>query len=374
MSRVIAVKATIGISVLLAVAVPAAAAFAGGSTSPARRQTQQGLASWPMRTLVPNRVLAYGEALTPRFLYAMISRTHTPMRGPYRLERTDLRDGSVRKGALFRVGHIAVASGYVWVYGTRRPESPARVIQVDPRTLAPIRPIRLPAEATTLADGIVTAGPSRSVWIGTSRHLLRVDAATGAVLVRASAPAGLAVGDLALDPSGRYLYVSMAHVDVRGGASGAEVLEYDARSGHELAYTAHGLITYSTAGAALTATPGGVWASFRTGMLGLTIHLRQRDLALVPPPGPGIAQTSASSLFRWPMSATTLYGGGALWLTNEGGFMACLDPGTGNVRALERIPHFADIYALAADHVSRRLLAIEGGDIVQLTPPHRCWS
>ncbi len=73
------------------------------------------------------------------------------------------------------------------------------------------------------------------------------------------------------------------------------------------------------AGVALTAMPGGVWASFRTGMLGLTIHLGQHDLAMITPPGPGVAQRPANGLFQWPMSATTVYGGGALWLVNEAG-------------------------------------------------------
>jgi hypothetical protein len=124
----------------------------------------------------------------------------------------------------------------------------------------------------------------------------------------------------------------------------------------------------------LTAVPGGVWASFRTGMLGLTIHLRRRDLTLIAPPGAGIAKTPATGLFHWPMSATTLYAGGALWLTNEAGFMACLDARKGGVRALERIPRSPQIALLSADPASRRLLALANGDVVELTPPERCWT
>jgi hypothetical protein len=359
-----------GLAALAALTVFAAP---GRPTARAGTVVKRASASWPERVLVRDGVPAADEVTTPTSLYALISRTHTPMRGPYQLERTDLRTGSVRKGSLFAVGHIAVASGYVWVYGARNPESPPRVAQVDSRTLAPIRSIRLPADRATYAEGIVTAGPRGSVWIGTSRHLLRVDAATGAALVRVTAPPGLAVGDLAVDPSGRYLYVSTAHI-VRGGVEGGAVFEYDARSGRELAYTARGLITYSVAGAGLTAVPGGVWASFRTGMLGLTIHLRRRDLTLIAPPGAGIAKTPATGLFHWPMSATTLYAGGALWLTNEAGFMACLDARKGGVRALERIPRSPQIALLSADPASRRLLALANGDVVELTPPERCWT
>ena len=44
------------------------------------------------------------------------------------------------------------------------------------------------------------------------------------------------------------------------------------------------------------------------------------------------------------MGASTIYGGGALWLANQNGVMACVDPRIGVVRAQE---HLAD--ALAAD-------------------------
>ncbi|HEY3036361.1 MAG TPA: hypothetical protein VGJ54_17105, partial [Streptosporangiaceae bacterium] len=269
--------------------------------------------------------------------YALISRTGTPARGPYVLECTEMRAGVVRTGPVLPVGHLAIASGYLWVYGAAGGGSQPRVSQVDPRTLDPIRPVRLPAvPARTYPAVAVAAGPGGSVWIGSFRALLRVDAATGAVLVRVRLPAGLAVSDISVDPGRGHLYVSVAHL-VNGGIEGNEVFEYDARSGRRLAVAASGLVTDSVAGAALTAVPGGVWASFRTGMLGLTIHLRQDDLAVIAPPGPGIAQTPAISVFHWPMYATTVYGGGALWLANQTGIVACLDPQTGKVRAKERL-------------------------------------
>src|SRR5258708_33417676 len=70
--------------------------------------------------------------------------------------------------------------------------------------------------------------------------------------------------------------------------------------------------------------------------MGLTIHLRQQDLAPVAPPGPGIEWQPATGVFHWPMYATTAYGGGALWLANQVGIVACLDPQTGEARANER--------------------------------------
>jgi len=353
------------ISAWLAAAVMCAAASAASSADPSAAQ-----ARWPERLLVREGLTVAGQAVSTGFLYALISETHTPIRGPYRLERTNLHTGTMRKGPTFSLGYLAVAAGRLWLSGASGRQ--VRVLEVDPRSLTAVRSIVLPREAAGSTRVAVAAGPGRSVWVGSSRTLLRVDAATGAVLTRVIVPARLDVGDLAVDPSRRHVYVSTAHL-VKGGIE-AVLFEYDARSGRELARASTGLITYSVAGAELTAVPGGVWASFRTGMLGLTIHLRQRDLALVAPPGPGIAKTPATGIFHWPMSATTLYAGGALWLSNESGIVACLDPRTGKVRASERVSPSATLDLLAADAVSHRLYGLEGPGLVRLTPPRRCWS
>jgi hypothetical protein len=341
---------------------------------------QQGTpASWTERIAEreSQAELVSDEAVDPAtgVAYALISRTGTLVRGPYALECTDLRSGVVRKGPVLPVGHLAVASGYLWVYGAAGGGPQPRVSQVDPRTLELIRRVHLPAvPARTYPAVAVTAGPGGSVWIGSFRALLRVDAAIGAALVRVRLPAGLAVSDISVDPGRGHLYVSVAHL-VNGGIEGNEVFEYDARSGRRLAVAASGLITDSVAGAALTVVPGGVWASFRTGMLGLTIHLRQHDLAAIAPPGPGIALTPATGAFHWPMYATTVYGGGALWLANQTGIVACLNPRTGKVRAREKVLQGRLIYQLlAADPVSRQVFAVGARGLVRISPPRRCWA
>lgn len=307
--------------------------------------------------------------------YALVSRMSTPIRGPYVLECTELRTGVVRTGPTFPVGHLTLASGYLWVYGAAGSGSHPRVSQVDPRNLNLIRSIHLPAVPAPVYPTVaVAAGPGGSVWIGSFQALLRVDAATGAVLAQVMLPAGLAVSDISVDPGGGHLYVSVAHL-VNGGLRGNEVFEYDARSGRRLAVAASGLITDSVAGAAMTAVPGGVWASFRTGMLGLTIHLRQSDLAMIAPPGPGIALSPATGIFHWPMYATTLYGGGALWLASQTAIVACLNPGTGKVRAQEKVRQARLIdQLLATDPVSRQVFALDARGLVRISPPRGCWA
>jgi hypothetical protein len=301
----------------------------------------------------------------------MVSLTTTPERGPYRLVRTTLATRTVRRGPLFTLPEVAVAAGRLWVTGSER--RLPRAIEVDPASLRTIRVIRFSQGYGADPFVQVTPGFAGSVWLGTDRTLLRVSVATGKTLAKTSVPAGFVVTDLASDPSATHLYVSLAR-DVNGGMAGGGLIEDDAASGRQLATAGSPLLSDSVAGAGLTAVPGGVWASFRTGMLGLTLHFRQSDLALIAPPGPRIVLTPANGLFHWPMSASVLYGGGALWLTNESGVRACLDPSTGAVRARQHISPQKVLDLLAVDPASHHLLAIDNATtVIEMTPPARCF-
>jgi hypothetical protein len=86
-----------------------------------------------------------------------------------------------------------------------------------------------------------------------------------------------------------------------------------------LAAASGGLLRYSVAEAWLTAVPGDVWASFRTGMTGLTVHLRRKGLRMIATPGPGIAQTRPDGVFQWVMFEDASYGGGVVWVANQSG-------------------------------------------------------
>jgi hypothetical protein len=346
--------------------------------SPARRSAP-GL--WPQRLIESQRPsnLVSGEVINPASdtYYTLTSRTHTPMRGPYVLACTDLRTGAVHEGPTFPVGSLTAASGYLWVYGAPRPGSRPLIYQVNPGTLARIRLLPPPPGHADFGAVSFAEAPGDSMWIGYDRTLLRLAVSTGAALTRATLPPGLTVTDIAVDPARATLYVSAAHV-VRGGMEGLVMLEYAARSGHRLPGASGGLLRYSVAGAGLTAVPGGVWVSFRTGMLGLTIHLRRSGLRMIAPPGPGIALRPATGVFHWAMSAAAAYGGGALWLANLR-VVACLDPQTGKVRASERVgqspkPPSQLITQLAAiDPITHTIYGPNGTGLVQVIPPRQCW-
>jgi hypothetical protein len=337
---------------------------------------------WPERLIAPEGQSVAAQAVDPAagLAYVLVSRTARGLRGPFVLECISLRTGAARRGPVFPPSpavsgdSLMLASGYLWVSETPATSSRPLVYQVGLRSLAVIRSLRLPGQSSACPGVAVAPGPAGSVWIGSARALLRVDTASGAVVRHLTLPAGVAVADSATDPAHGYLYLSVARV-VKGGCGGNELLEYGARSGRLLAAATRGLITDSVLGAQLTAVPGGVWASFRTGMLGLTVHLRQRDLAMIAPPGPGIALTPATGIFHWAMGAAAIYGGRALWLATEGGRVACIDPQTGRVRAAESIPFSrAMITPLAADGTTRQVIAAAGQGLVQVMPPWRCWQ
>jgi len=198
--------------------------------SPMRRSA----ASWPERSLLrqsPAEPVS-DQVISPTTdtAYALTSRTRAPTQRPYILECTGLRTGGVHTGPRFSVGSLALVSGYLWIYGTPEPGSLPVISQVSQATLTRIRSVPLPPRPAGPGGPAFAAGPDDSVWIGYAQTLLRVDAATGAVVTRVTLPPGLGVSNISADPARTTLYVSAARA-VRGGFEGLVMLEYDARSG-----------------------------------------------------------------------------------------------------------------------------------------------
>jgi hypothetical protein len=148
------------------------------ATARAARSMSRASGAWPERIVAREGVMVSSPVVSGGFVYALISQTHTPARGPYRLERTNLRSGVVRTGPRFAVGKLALASGHLWVSGA----SGFRlcVFEVDPRSLRVVRSLRLSA-VPSYGLLAVAPGPAGSVWLGSWRMLERVDAISGAV-------------------------------------------------------------------------------------------------------------------------------------------------------------------------------------------------
>jgi outer membrane protein assembly factor BamB len=310
-------------------------------------------------------------------VYALLPQHLGDVAGPWVLTAISVRTGAARRGGTFRTSELTLAGGYLWLYDSASDRP--RVDEVAPGTLTVVRAIPLPSGPSPFGAGPkVAAAPDGSAWVGTRHELLRVSVRTGTVLATATLPAGLAVVTMATDPDGGYLYVAAAR-EVGGGAvEGAIILEFSERTGALLATADGDPIRYSIAGATLTAVPGGVWASFRTGSLGASVLLSGRGLAVITAPHLPAARLSA---YYWAMSSTSVYGGGTLWVTATiGSLVACLDPATGKVIARETVhsPRAQLNDLLAVDPATGELYgtAVDGsfGALVSVKPPAACWA
>ena len=324
-------------------------------------------APWPQRVILREDAALQdaSQVLDPAagVLYVLVPGAS----GSYVLQATDLRTGRVRRGASYRVSGLALAAGSLWVYGQAKGR-PSVLYQVSPRTLTTIRALTVPGND----EPAPAAGPAGSVWAGAGRALLRISVRSGAVLARGVLPPGLELSALAASPDATTLYAAAAQLN----PGGAVVLEYTASTGRRLAQAAGGALYWSAGGAWLTAVPDGVWVWFRTGMLGLSGLLSKRSLKVVA----GLSTTldagespatGIGTIYDWAMGSSAAYAGGALWVTTNGGLVACVNPVTGRVRAQERVT--SQPVLVAPDPAARQIVVVGETGVVAITPPRDCW-
>jgi len=348
-------------------ASPPAAATATSQASPRSALAAVG-APWPQRVILREDAALQdaSQVLDPAagVLYALAPGAS----GSYVLQAIDLHTGRVRRGASYRVSGLALAAGYLWVYGQAKAGRPSVLDETSPRTLATIRSLSVPGND----EPAPAAGPAGSVWAGAGRTLLRVSVRTGAVLARAVLPPGLELTALAASPDATTLYAAAAQLN----PGGAVVLEYTASTGRRLAQAAGGALKWSAGGALLTALPAGVWVWFRTGMLGLSGLLSKRSLNVVA----GLSTTldagespatGIGTIYDWAMGSSAAYAGGALWVTTNGGLVACVNPATGRVRNQERVT--SQPIEVAPDPAARQIVVVGDTGVVAITPPRDCW-
>jgi hypothetical protein len=340
-------------------------------------------AQWPLRVILPqiageldaDQMVSQVFDLAAGVLYAMVATT--PTSATYVPEVVDLRTGRVRRGESYPVTGLALASGYLWVYGSSGGHP--LLDQVSTQTLATIRRVPVPGIRGNQGVAGVTAGPAGSVWVGGGRALVRLSVRTGAVMAQAILPAGLDLSNLAT--GGRNLYASATRLRPGGGV----VLEYSEAAGKLLAQTGRAPLTWALWGPILTPVPGGVWVSFRSGMLGQSGLLSARSLSVVnglptvisasdsPATGPG-------TIYNWAMGSISTYAGGVLWVATSSGVVACVNPATGTARAQEVVPSVPawGIFALAADPHTRQVVAVISATgyagVVTISAPGACWN
>ncbi len=284
----------------------------------------------------------------------------------YRLRRMPLSGAFVTVGPTFPVFGISLGAGSVWVYGARPAGHSVSLAlyQVNRSTLAVTRSWQLSGNQSRSGFVAVAPGGSGTEWVGFLRTVLRINASSGAIVSRIRLHSGLTVSDLSVDPAGRHLYV-VANTSVSGSA----VVEFDPASLRELASNSRGDLRFSVGGASATAVPGGVWISFRTGMLGETLLLSQRNLRMVKLPG----ATKPRSLFHWVMFASTEYAGRSLYLARQDGIIACLNPRTGAVRSRGRLSQLVNAgQLLQAGRHGRPLYGLSPSALIAISSPAAC--
>lgn len=352
-------------SAIVKVAAAATVALAGTLGGPASAATS---APWPYRLVVaqPARLGIYSQVIDHATGTDLA--LATVRLGQYRLRSTPIAGGRTVLGPAFPVPFLTLGAGALWIFGPEiRAGSVVRLYEVNPASLTVTRSWTLSPPQHQASVVAVAAGRDDTVWVGFLRTILRINARSGAVVGRIAIPdRRLLLTDLAPNLSGRHIFVSLT--TRREGSS--SIAEFSVATGRQIAFNAGSAVAASAGQDRLTAAPGRVWVSFRTGMMGETVLLRLHRLEVVRLPGAG----SPGSLFEWAMWASTFYAGHSVYLARDDGRIACLYPRNGHdrVKGLVRglIPTGAQL--LGAADGGRVLYAASARGVIAITPPAAC--
>lgn len=350
-----------GLAALLAscssAAVPPAARRAttssGVSTAPQVTQppkpTQVPTPTWPTTT-VPLTGEAQSLAATVDAVYGLsVPQGDTQAAVPFRYDRGTHR--LVYGPRLPDAEDLTVTGGWVWVVSPDLPpqDQASRVYRLDPATLDRRSVQDLPRSGDSAVVAATVGGP---LWVATGSDLYSLDPTSGAIHTRRSLAGEITA--LATDPQGRYLYVA----DNTGGLT---VDERDARSGTLVRQTTRPL---AIAGGGLAATPGGVWITYRSGMLGQAERLDAASLARTAPSAEAL--TTPDSTYDETMGVVVSVSEGVAWVSAVHS-LTCADPTTAAVRAAESAQ-------VDGESAGRQLYAATTTGLAVIDPPALCYQ
>jgi hypothetical protein len=278
----------------------------------------------------------------------------TPVR--YDLASGHMTDGTSVTGV---VGASDLTDTGGWVWDAFGEDAGALVEQLDPATLVVHSERVLPATDAVQASPyapVLTATVGGPLWIADGSDIWALNPSTGAIETWFGA--GDQIIDMSTAPDGSLLYTSGTVAD----DGSFIVTEYDARTGAQLDRSDR----VDAAGpGTVSATNGGVWLSYRTGMAGPALELSSATLRAVAPPS--TAGGPFGTFYRI-MGVGSGVSEDVLWLTgvNE---LTCADPRTSVVRAGEQT-NVSDPIAIGG-----RLYALPpSGGVVAMTPPRACFG
>lgn len=346
----------------------AATGPAGAASAPLARP-------WPQRrvAVIPGGAEGYplGGELTSSGADAVVEDGDVGLGAFARLYRVHLATGTVRRGSLVFDGAQLVRAGSSLAVVERRTETVEPSGDEAPGAGARGEEIRLlrpgsaaVEKATYLPRGVVSVAPTSpttgAVWVGEKGKVALVDVTHGRVLRTIPLP----------DASGRY-GVSLSGRDLAAmtNAIGVRPIELYAVS------LATGEVVGSRGipgvGGYAVATPGGVWVSYRTGMLGTAELLSYPKLATLSP-----ASARPYRLAPAPLPGTSQGMGIAVTVDGPVTFLldvsaiACVETSTGKLLADASLPaqqSFEPIGATGAE-----LYGLSRHSLVAIEPPAAC--
>jgi outer membrane protein assembly factor BamB len=234
----------------------------------------------------------------------------------------------------------------------------AVVEQLDPTTLAthserdlPVKDALYPSPPIPVLTTV--GGPLR---VAAGQDIWALNPSTG--VTETEFDTGNQINSMSTSPDGTLLYTS----GVVSNDGGFKVTEYDAHTGEQLNRSDQ---QFSVGAGAVSATNGGVWVSYRTGMAGPALELSSEDLSKIAPPND---LRGSFGGFDQIMGVGSDVSEGVLWLTSIGE-ITCADPRTSVVRVSETVS-VSDPIA-----VGGLLYALPpSGGVVVITPPKTCFG
>ena len=343
---------------------PPATATVSNSPSPTAQSTSPASAGEPLRVAGG----MWGAKLINRDLFSQGSLTggggslYGVLDGS--LARIDPATGAILQTApysppVFSRPVVVGNTGWVvWSYGG----SEIVLRGYDARTLAQVASVPVPAVGgvSTLAQGVLTAGPDGKLYVAAGDSVATVDPAARQVTHRISLTAGRA-SSVAVSPDGSKLYVGVA-------PSGSfQLLVYDVATGIQASSS-----QLSIGGAGnLVATDGGVWGTTGTGM---------SEWVWFAPGGDLTRSFRVSQGAGAGLSSVPVYSGGVVWVGGSHELI-CASPSTGHALARTSIPtdhSVVEYFDSATVLSSGRAYALYQDNaahlagVASLTPPAAC--
>jgi hypothetical protein len=347
----------------------------GPASGSSVRATVKIPASWPAKQVatIPDGI---GDlVMAPGAFVALGTVANTGLDSFSRLYEVNLVTGKVTRGSLVFNGGSLVQAGSSIAYVEPRTEPNGGEAPTNGTKHEELRFLRSGSAETRathylpleLSDPVAPVSPSvGAVWAGAKGSVVMVSTSTDKVLRTIALPEPN--GQFSVSLFGSTLYA----ISIAIGTNPIEVYEVSLTSGKVTASE-----SIAGVGGYVTALPGGVWLSYRTGMLGTaelfsSLHLRvvsgKPSVSTSEVPVPGSSQS---------MGIEVTVTGSTAWLVDISA-VACVNATTGRVladAALSKGTGYFEVIGAIGHHLYAAVAGNgwTGTRIVEVKTPAACW-